>query len=71
MSALPADQTGGETQSAETARAALLARLEQLCRKPVKSPKSLQPTPEAAKTKIRRLRRKRQILRKRAQSPRD
>jgi hypothetical protein len=42
--------------------AALLARLDQLCRKPVKPPKSLQPTPEAAKSKIRRLRRKRLLL---------
>jgi len=48
--------------SAENARAALVARLNQLCRKPVRPPKSLQPTPEAAKSKIRRLRRKRQLL---------
>ena len=46
----------------EKARAALIARLEQLCHKPVKPPKSLQPTPEAGKSKIRRLRRKRQLL---------
>jgi hypothetical protein len=48
--------------SAERARAALIDRLEQLGRKPVKPPKSLQPTPEAAKSKIRRLRRKRLLL---------
>jgi len=48
--------------NAEKARAALVARLGQLCRKPVTPPKSLQPTPEAAKSKIRRLRRKRQLL---------
>ena len=53
--------------------AALLTRLEQLCRKPVKPPKSLQPTPEAGKSKIRRLRRKRQLLlqRSRTISPGD
>src|ERR1043166_9138339 len=48
--------------SAEHARTALIARLDQLRRKPVRPPKSLQPTPEAAKSKIRRLRRKRQLL---------
>jgi hypothetical protein len=46
----------------EKAHNALLARLEQLIRKPVRPPKSLQPTPEAAKSKVRRLRRKRQLL---------
>jgi hypothetical protein len=54
--------------SAEKARAALLARLDQLCHKPVKPPKSLQPTPEAAKSRIRRLRRKRQLLIQKSQS---
>lgn len=48
--------------SAEQARAALLAKLDQLCRKPVRPPKSMQPTPEAAKSKIRRLRKKRRLL---------
>lgn len=47
---------------AEKAHAALVARLSQLYRKPVRAPKSMQPTPEAAKSKIRRLRRKRQLL---------
>jgi hypothetical protein len=56
------------TPSGEKAQAALLARLDQLCRKPVKPPKSLQPTPEAAKSRIRRLRRKRQLLLQRTQS---
>lgn len=56
------------TPSAEKARAALLARLNQLCHKPVKPPKSLQPTPEAAKSRIRRLRRKRQLLIQKNQS---
>jgi len=55
-------EKASSASSAETARAALLARLDQLCRKPVKPPKSMQPTPEAAKSKIRRLRRKRQLL---------
>ena len=54
--------------SAEKARTALLARLDQLCHKPVKPPKSLQPTPEAAKSRIRRLRRKRQLLIQKSQS---
>ena len=54
---LPALSTGGEK-----AHAALVARLAQLYRKPVKPPQSLQPTPEAAKSKIRRLRRKRRLL---------
>jgi hypothetical protein len=56
------EQTPLASLSAEHARAALITRLDQLCRKPVKPPKSLQPTPEAAKSKIRRLRRKRQLL---------
>jgi hypothetical protein len=53
----PARQPGGQE-----AHAALIVRLTQLYRKPVRPPKSLQPTPEAAKSKIRRLRRKRQLL---------
>jgi len=56
------EQTALALSSAANARAALIARLEQLRRKPVKPPKSLQPTPEAAKSKIRRLRRKRRLL---------
>jgi hypothetical protein len=36
----------------EKAHAALVARLTQLYRQSVKPPKSLQPTPEAAKSKI-------------------
>jgi hypothetical protein len=54
---LPARRPGGEK-----AHAALIARLTHLYRQPVRPPKSLQPTPEAAKSKIRRLRRKRQLL---------
>jgi hypothetical protein len=47
------------TLSEEKAQSALLARLDQLCRRPVKPPKSLQPTPEATKTRLARLRKKR------------
>jgi hypothetical protein len=50
------------TPGAEKAQAALLARLDQLCRNRVKPPKSLQPTPEATKSKIRRLRHKQRLL---------
>jgi hypothetical protein len=57
-----------EKSNAETAQDALLARLAHLTRHPVKPPKSLQPTPEASKSKIRRLRRKRMLLQ---QSHRD
>jgi hypothetical protein len=55
------DHAAAELASAEKARAALVARLEQLHRKPggVKPPQSLQPTPEAAKTRVRRLHKKR------------
>lgn len=60
---------GDPTLSGEKARAALLERLDQLCRKPVKSPKSMQPTPEAGKSKIRRLRHKRRLLLKRSKKP--
>lgn len=55
------------TPNAEKAQTALLARLDQLCRKPVKPPKSLQPTPEAAKSRIRRFRKQRQLLLKKAE----
>jgi hypothetical protein len=57
-----ANEFAGPTTGGEKAHAALVARLAQLYRKPVKPPKSLQPTPEAAKSKIRRLRRKRRLL---------
>jgi hypothetical protein len=58
------DSTDDQKSPAEQAHAALLARLAQLDRKaiPLRPPKSLQPTPEAAKSKIRRLRRKRRLL---------
>jgi hypothetical protein len=53
-----------DQSAAHDAQAALLARLAQLDRKEirVRPPQSLQPTPEAAKSKVRRLRRKRMLL---------
>jgi hypothetical protein len=57
-----ANQSQTPKPRGEEAHAALVVRLTQLYRKPVRPPKSLQPTPEAAKSKIRRLRRKRQLL---------
>jgi len=51
-----------DESNADKARDALIARLHQLARKPIKPPKSLQPTPEAAESKVRRLRRKRVLL---------
>jgi hypothetical protein len=62
----PSKQLATPDSSGEKAHAALVARLTQLYRKPVRPPKSLQPTPEAAKSKIRRLRRKRQLLAQRS-----
>lgn len=55
---------GTGENSSDAARAALLERLEQACRKPVKvrAPKSLQPTPEATKSRAARLRRKRLLI---------
>jgi hypothetical protein len=51
---------------AEQAHTALIARLAQLDRKEirVRPPKSLQPTPEAAKSRVRRLRKKRLLIRR-------
>jgi hypothetical protein len=57
-----------DKSNAEKAQDALIVRLAQLTRQPVKPPKSMQPTPEACKSKIRRLRRKRMLLQ---QSERD
>ena len=53
-----------EKSSAEHAQAALIARLARLDsnRIPVRPPKSLQPTPEAAKTRVSRLRKKRLLI---------
>ena len=52
------------TSGAEEARAVLVAKLSQMFRAPVhpKPPRSLQPTPEAAKTRLARLRRKQRML---------
>lgn len=54
-----AEKTGGEQ-----AHAALVARLARLNTNPipVRPPQSLQPTPEAAKTRVRRLRNKRLLI---------
>lgn len=53
-----AEKTGGEQ-----AHAALVARLARLTNPiPVRPPQSLQPTPEAAKTRVRRLRNKRLLI---------
>ena len=64
----PGQKTVSETPSAEKARAALITRLEQLHRRPggVRAPHSLQPTPEAAKSRVRRLRQKQRRLLQRA-----
>jgi len=62
------ENEGAAIPNAEHARAALLAKLDQLCPKPVRPPKSMQPTPEAAKSKVRRLRRKRQLLLQRSKN---
>jgi hypothetical protein len=60
------DLTGAsaEKSSGEQAHAALLARLARLDTNsiPVRPPKSLQPTPEAAKSRVRRLRKKRLLI---------
>jgi hypothetical protein len=56
------------TPNAENARTALLTKLDQLCRKPVKPPKSLQPTPEAAKSRISRFRKQRRLLLKKREN---
>ena len=63
----PSEKTG-----AEEAHEALLERLEQVCRKPVKvrAPQSLQPTPEAAKSRAARLRKKRLFV-QRSKRPAD
>jgi len=61
-----------DKSGAEQAHEALLERLEQVCRKPVKvrAPQSLQPTPEAAKSRAARLRRKRLFV-QRSRRPGD
>ena len=58
------DLTKDEQASAEKARAALVARLAELDRKPVRvrPPQSLQPTPEATRSRVHRLRKKRLLI---------
>jgi hypothetical protein len=62
----PSDLTerSAEESSGEQAHAALVARLARLDTNPipVRPPKSLQPTPEAAKTRVNRLRKKRLLI---------
>jgi hypothetical protein len=60
-----------EESSAEEAHAALVARLSRLDsnRIPVRPPKSLQPTPEAAKTRVSRLRKKRLLIQRSKRTP--
>ena len=65
---------GNDTKStAEQAQAALVARLAQLDRKEirVRPPTSLQPTPEAAKSRVRRLRKKRLLIQRTQRAPRS
>lgn len=59
-----ANRPAAEKSSAEQAHEALIARLARLDSNPstVRPPKSLQPTPEAAKTRVSRLRKKRLLL---------
>lgn len=57
-------QTPAEPPDSEEVRAALLARLARIRPVPthVRPPQSLQPTPEAAKTRAARLRKKQRLL---------
>ena len=68
MSSSKSAPSSDPAAGAEKAREALIARLELLHRKPggVRPPQSLQPTPEAAKSRVRRLRRKQRLLSQRA-----
>jgi hypothetical protein len=68
ISKAPPSSSSAAASGPEKAREALVARLELLYRKPggVRPPQSLQPTPEAAKSKVRRLRRKQRLLTQRA-----
>jgi len=58
------DSEPSSRESEEDARAALLARLSQVLENAPrpKRPRSLQPTPEAAKSRLARLRKKRRLL---------
>ena len=59
-----ANGPAAEKSSAEQAHEALVARLARLESSPtrVKAPQSLQPTPEAARTRVSRLRKKRLLI---------
>jgi len=61
----------GEKSSGEQAHDALVARLARLESNliPVRPPKSLQPTPEAAKTRVSRLRKKRLLIQRSKRTP--
>lgn len=65
------DPIPDEKSSGEKAHAALIARLARLYRKPtgVRPPQSLQPTPEAAKSRVTRLRQKQRLLQKSKRPP--
>jgi hypothetical protein len=60
-----------DKSNADKAHDALIARLAQLDRKPirVRPPQSLQPTPEAAKSRVRRLRKKRLLMQRSQRAP--
>jgi len=64
MSHSKPDRAAGEKSSADQAHEALVARLARLDSNPtrVRPPQSLQPTPEAAKTRVSRLRKKRLLI---------
>jgi hypothetical protein len=59
-----ANRASAEQSSAEQAQDALVARLARLESNPtrVRAPQSLQPTPEAARTRVSRLRKKKRLL---------
>jgi hypothetical protein len=67
------DLTRQEKTSAEKTHDALIARLAQLDRKSsrVRPPQSLQPTPEAAKSRVTRLRKKRLLIQRSQRTPRS
>ena len=60
----PTDRPAPGQSSAEQAHEALLARLTRLDNNPtrIRAPQSLQPTPEAARTRVSRLRKKRLLI---------
>lgn len=66
-----ANDPAAEKSSAEQAHEALVARLARLDNNPtrVRPPQSLQPTPEAAKTRVSRLRKKRLLIQRSKRAP--